>query len=113
MFGPCIQPPIIAHINRVRYEYHKTFVCPDKSLQTEAQRRADYIMRTNDFSHEGFINEFQGKDVRGENLAKYYGEDYVVQAWLDSPLHKALLLGNWSEIAVATSGVYTVLWMRE
>jgi len=112
MFGPCIQPPIIAHINRVRYEYHKTFVCPDKKLQTEAQRRADYIMRTNDYSHEGFLNEFEGKDVRGENLARVYGEGEVVEAWMNSPLHKGNLLDDWSEIAVATSGVYTVLWVK-
>lgn len=111
-FGPCIQPPVIAQINRVRYEYHKTFICPSSKLKEAVQKRADSINRTGILSHDEFLQEFDGKQVRGENLAWVYADGEVVDAWMASPTHKANLLDDWSEIAIARSGVYTVLWMK-
>ena len=104
---------IIYQVNKIRIENKKGIVCPSQDLQKEAQKRADYIYLTGDFSHNKFYEQFQDKVNMGEDLARGYSENSVVEAWMRSPLHKEIILDDFKEIAVATSGAYTVLWMRK
>lgn len=73
-----------------------------------------------DWSHNGFLNSKELKyhyycplcTSMGENLARHIPiEQGVVDAWIASPVHKEILLGNWTQgcVAVDPDGNYAVL----
>ncbi len=67
----------------------------DKTLDTLAQHRAEYLCAHNQWSHEGWIDSFKGIKYQyaGENLAKgYFKPSDAVFAWYLSPTHKANML---------------------
>lgn len=70
-----------------------------------------------DFSHDGFKNTserpFPSYRRAGENLAKGYRFYEVVDAWLESPSHRAILLGEYSELCVEGEKGYWVLEARD
>lgn len=76
-------------------------------LDTRAQARAEYLCKTDTFSHEGFVAaDFSGLKFHwgGENLAEGFDDATSTNtAWMNSPMHRANILGkNFQQIGVGT-----------
>lgn len=93
----------------------------DKTLATIAQERADYLNKTQVFSHQNLkgqtaiwyaLSKHQVLyNSAGENLARDFNDNAVLnQAWMQSPEHKYNVLGNtYTAMGVGISGRYIVV----
>lgn len=107
---------IIELVNQKRAEEKLPLLTRSSNLDFVAYIRAVNIIKNGDFSHEAnksrgltFTNVAdrlltQYKEI-GENLAlgDFDGEEKtLVNAWLDSPHHREVLLGNYNKVGVFT-----------
>lgn len=68
-----------------------TPLVPDIDLSKRAEIRADYLCENKQWSHQGWLDSFQGMQykVAGENLAKgFRTPESAGKAWMNSPTHK-------------------------
>lgn len=83
-------------------------------LEQSAQKRAEDICRTGDFSHSNWEESLTfNYSKAGENLAKNYKtEESMVSAWVESPKHHENLVGEYTHIGIGYkecgSNTYTV-----
>ena len=59
-------------------------------LDTRAQIRADFLCENNQWSHDGWLDSFNGIEYgeAGENLAMGFDQEFpMVFAWMNSRLH--------------------------
>jgi len=100
------------NVQRTRYGRAKLAAnwCPDKY----AEGWAAYLARTGRFYHRDMTVILRGCSARraAENLARGYGADATVTAWMASPGHRANVLdGSLTRIGVAAvyaNGQWTV-----
>lgn len=60
------------------------------------------------FSWHLFIENGYNYKYAGENLAREYGDNVVVEAWMNSPVHKEIILKpEYREIGIGECGVFT------
>jgi len=106
--------PIMRQINTIRAKNGVNVVCPSNDLQTKVNDRVEYLYQTDDFSHDKFYEEYTDQETIGEDLARSYTEYTVVNAWMNSPTHREIILDpEFNQIAVGKKGIYTVLWLRQ
>jgi uncharacterized protein YkwD len=106
--------PIMRQINTIRAKNGVNVVCPSNDLQGKVNARVEYLYNTDDFSHDKFYEEYTDKETIGEDLARNYSENSVVNAWMNSPTHREIILDpEFNQIAVGKKGIYTVLWLRQ
>lgn len=98
---------IIERTNRERVSRGLPTLVVSEKLSQAAQAKAQHILRRQYFSHEGWESFIRQSGYNycsaGENLGLNHTEtDEVVQAWMDSPSHRAnLLKRKYNEIGVA------------
>lgn len=106
---------LIALTNLQRIQNDLPALRPNPQLQQAAFKKAENMLTTNNFDHyyqteEGDINPWQFINESGyvyhhagENLAKdFYDSTTLVQAWMDSPLHRDNILNpKYQEIGIA------------
>ena len=100
------------NVQRVKYAHGKlgAGTCPDKY----AEAWAAYLARTRAFYHRNMTTVLVGCAATraAENLARGYGADATVTAWMASPGHRANVLdGSLTRIGVAAvyaNGQWTV-----
>lgn len=78
-------------------------------LMVSAHRRARHITRTGILSHLGWVHAISRVIRRwrriGENIAEGYDSPVgVMNAWMNSPEHRANLRGDYNRIGVARVG---------
>lgn len=104
-------PDLIAAHNAVRKEHGLGALEPDPLLAEAAKRHAIDMAERQEMSHEGGDGSTPGDRVRrtgylmqrsGENIAMGYDEvGPVMDGWLNSPPHRANILGDFTQIGVA------------
>jgi len=80
---------------------------PEPLLFEKAQYRACEVR--DNFSHDNMESTLLGTKYRswGEDLARGYDNDYeIMQAFINSPTHLAILLGNYDDFGVGRCGDY-------
>jgi uncharacterized protein YkwD len=96
---------VITAVNNVRENQGLEPLTPNDKLMQAAQNKAEDMKKNQYFSH---VSPTDGKkwstfikqadyeySIAGENLAKgYYEVDLMVQAWMDSPTHRANILNK-------------------
>jgi uncharacterized protein YkwD len=116
-FVMCLQNilrnPIYRDVNKARTENKLPLICPDKQLESDVQNRVNEMDKTKDVSHNKFYQQFEGKEQRGEDIAWGYADKDVVNAWMNSPEHKAVILNpKYKSVGEASKGVYTIIWTK-
>lgn len=101
-----------AEINKLRHDNGLQPLTLNTRLDNSAQAKANHIRDNNYWSHDykditpwTFINEsgYHYKKA-GENLAHCYDTvEETIQGWLDSPTHKANMLGDYKDIGIGES----------
>jgi uncharacterized protein YkwD len=100
-------PGALALINQYRSTKHLPYLALDAQLNTSAQAKADDLATVGYWAHErpgrtpwSFIDDAGYKYQRaGENLAKcYLTTKEVVEAWIASPTHEAVLTGDYQDV---------------
>lgn len=110
---------VVAETNKHREKFNQTPLHVNKKLTLAAQAKLDDMFKQQYFEHESpdgkrpaDVIKAAGYDyiVVGENLAlgNYKTDEILVQAWMDSPGHRANILdGKFDEIGVAVGkGMY-------
>ncbi len=101
---------LIAH-NEQRAKYNKLPLTINEKLNSAARKHSDW-MTTHRMSHdEGFITPFKRLSLEdykfsrgGENIAMGQSTvEEVMKDWMDSPGHKANILGNFTEVGFGVS----------
>ncbi len=104
---------IIGYVNSARASAGLGGLSQNGALTAAAQHYAQYLTDTNQFTHDalgGLLARVQAAGYSGgwvgeaiwEGWGANYGARDVVQDWLNSPSHRAILLGsNYTEIGVA------------
>lgn len=120
---PTVQPPAVTvtkkqpakvnlpgaweAVNAYRATQHLPYLALDDQLSNSAQAKADDLVANNYWAHErtgatpwNFITDAGYDYARaGENLAKCYKTiDAVVDAWVASPTHHAVLVGDYQDV---------------
>jgi uncharacterized protein YkwD len=101
----------VANIARANAGCEKNLV-PNDDLMKAAQARAEYVADGH-WTHDGNweqIAKFYKYQYIGEDMAKYYPDDQsVINAWLNSPKHKDVLLNCKSrESGVGRKGAFII-----
>lgn len=104
--------------NKYRAEQGLAPLTYDYRLEQSAKVKAVDICDNNYWSHDrpdgtpwhkNIYNHYPGKAV-GENLAKNFTSDAsTMQAWIDSPTHRANIVESWEHIGVYTHNCNGVL----
>lgn len=106
---------VINAINLARYDAGLPIFKHDAELDLVAHAKANDMIVNNYFAHVSptgvkiskFIYEFKhnlvpGQSYAGENLARNFQQlDSLMQAWLNSPTHKAQIMGNYNQAGAA------------
>lgn len=95
---------LVRRLNSERTHHRKRPLAGSRALRLSAQARARYLAKTGKLEHGTWwkvLYRFAGKRYRhvGENIAE--GQDdaaEVVAAWMDSPTHRANILGDYTHI---------------
>lgn len=66
----------------------------DTQLADCASVRATEIVSSDNFSHDGWQDDYCDTDIHGENLAKNYHSIDALRAWVQSPSHNDNLLST-------------------
>ena len=104
-------------VNQERVKAGKKPLIELKSLDAGATNRAKFIVESGQWSHEGYAESIravlQNKNAGvGENLARFYNSpDGVIVGWLNSPIHKEVMLKSFSYAGIGQYQDYWVLWM--
>ena len=106
-------------VNNRRRDAGLAMVIELRHINYGAYNRAVDLGGKNQWSHDGFASALYGslwnpqKAFIGENLAKNYDtEDKVIEAWMNSPKHKEILLNaRYKYMGVGHYQTYWVLWM--
>lgn len=91
----------LVHINMERVKTKRRALIADESLQLSAEARAIMLRNTGKINHDGFQATSDklhklGLISVGENIASGYTlSKTLVSAWMHSPTHKSVLLGNY------------------
>ena len=103
------QPPaeyeaLASELNQTRQRYNLPVIDYNTKLQASACYKADEILANDNFNHDNadgtktwvhFDRARYPGTTRAENLAKNYSTTKeMIQAWLDSPSHRANLLSD-------------------
>lgn len=103
------QPPaeyeaLAVELNQTRQQHDRKALDYNAKLQASACYKADEILSNNNWQHMNadgtetwvhFDKAGYTGTARGENLAKNYSTNVaMIQAWLDSPTHRANLLSD-------------------
>lgn len=98
-------PQLYQIINQVRAQYGKGQLRPNAQLQRAAQYHSNYMANHNCFSHQcageaRFIQRIRAAGYRSGAAGETIGAGQrtaqsIVNAWLKSPPHKKILLGNY------------------
>lgn len=115
---PDAREQLIEAINAQRVAAGIVPLTRNLELDASAQAKADAEVRLNFFAHNdpdgsspwhyiaeaGYVATYEG-----ENLSKNYTPEQVVQAWLDSPTHRANILDpHYTQTGFAIEGIYIV-----
>ena len=96
--GGMDRPAMVDTINRARAKHGAPALRHNASLSRSAKRYARHLLRTGKFGHAGRIRADGGFTHLGELLARHRGREprrsRTVRAWLQSPGHRPVLLGN-------------------
>lgn len=105
-------------VQRARWRNRLPGLLTRADLMSFAQRRADAL--PTDFSHDGFFRRPAGTEYTGEIIgltefvAGYAAAAFVVDLWLGSPKHRAVLLGRWRSMGLgARTAGGTTFWVVE
>ncbi|MCO4274283.1 CAP domain-containing protein [Pseudarthrobacter sp. HLT3-5] len=100
-------PGILAAVNEYRSTKHLPPLTMDRKLNSSSQAKAHDLVTNQYWSHTApdgstawdFINEASyDYKTAGENLAKCYDSaDAVVNAWIASPSHEAVLVADYQD----------------
>lgn len=107
---------IIDNINAIRKSQGKRQLIIEPKLVAGAQKRAQDLVAKNQWSHENFAEAFVEAGITqsgvGENLAKDIPNGaVVVQRWLGSPAHAAVMLDpRYKYVGVGRHQNYVVFW---
>lgn len=103
-----IEIEILEMINAYRLENNLEPLKQNTVVKSVAFTHTDYMVVTNDVSHEGF---FERRDIlmkheRAEEVSENVGYGYnsaraVVDAWIASPGHNAQLVGDYTEFDIS------------
>ena len=95
---------LASELNQTREQHNRKALAYNAKLQTSACYKADEIISNNNWAHDNadgtetwvwFDKARYPGTALGENLAKGYSSDTaMIQAWLDSPSHRANLLSS-------------------
>lgn len=106
-------PSAVVAINDFRASRHLPPVALDSQLDQSAQLKANDMVSKNYWSHIApngttpwyFFKEAGYKySEAGENLAKCFETGQaVVQAWIDSPEHRAVLMDGYTDIGIGVA----------
>lgn len=104
------RPAFLATLNRTRAASGLAPMQPDPKLDAMAQGWADSMARSGVMSHGDFMGRMQRtypNTAGAENVAA--GQQDVATAfgdWMQSPGHRANLLGNYNRVGLGRSGLY-------
>lgn len=95
---------VVRRLNLERRQHGKNPLDTSRALRRSAQAKARHLARTGDLEHGlwwKLVYRFAGQAFEsiGENIAS--GQDdaaEVVDAWMDSPTHRANILGNYTHV---------------
>ena len=95
---------LVRRLNLERRQHGKSGLVTSRALRLSAQARARHLARTGILEHGTWwkvLYRFAGRrfDRVGENIAS--GQDdagEVVGAWMDSPTHRANILGDYTHV---------------
>lgn len=95
---------VIDAINAERAKYGRSPLAHDPDLTRIAQAWATNMARVDQLTHGGFaarIATVHPRTAAGENIAEGYSTAAaVVAGWMNSPGHRANILGNFSHVGV-------------
>ena len=101
---PAEYEALASELNQTREQHNRKALAYNAKLQTSACYKADEILSNDNFNHDNadgtktwvhFDKAGYTGTALGENLAKGYSSDTaMIQAWLDSPSHRANLLSS-------------------
>lgn len=102
---------ITKEVNQVRTDNGLNELYESKALDLIATKRAEYLFSTGIMSHDNYFVSFKDNWITGwcgvgEVLSLAYTQDQVVSAWLNSPSHKAELLGDYDYTGSAVISGY-------
>lgn len=95
---------VVRRLNRERDNRGQRPLQTSRALRLSAQAKARYLAKTGELEHGTWwklVYRFAGRQFGhiGENIAS--GQDSaaeVVRAWMDSPTHKANILGDYTHV---------------
>ena len=88
--------PFVSKVNKARASHGLTKLKASTSLGRSSRRYARWMLRRSYFGHRASIQASKRFTLRGEVLARTRAREpttaQIVNAWLDSPTHRAVLL---------------------
>ena len=106
------QDDVLSLINGYRAVNDLPALKLNEKLNLSAQLKADEMKKLGYWSHDNPQGETPWRHFKlvgynyykaGENLAKCYTDNVtMVQAWIDSPKHKEVMLGDYSDLGIGT-----------
>ncbi len=88
--------PFVSKVNEARVSHGLTKLKASTSLRRSSRGYARWMLRRNYFGHRASIQASKRFTLRGEVLARMRTSKptatQIVNAWLDSPAHRAVLL---------------------
>lgn len=106
---------ILAHTNQARQEQGLPTLALEPHMTAVAQAWSEQQESAGQMSHNvNYSTQIPaGWSAAAENVAYGYAVDAVVQAWMDSPGHRANILGDYDSIGIGVSnGYYTQVFAR-
>ena len=112
-----ISEEILVLVNQHRQSIGKSILTRDTTADYFATEHSNYMIAQNKISHDNFSNRFQDLQDEvnaisaGENVASGYPTaEAVMEAWLNSPGHRANIEGDFTHLGIASiknaQGIY-------